>query len=114
MKKLLLFLSLVLLLVACAPRVWYKPGATSSLRDRDLQACRYEANARFVESTPPLAAFRVYVDIPWGTPAELASRVRSAADEAVRDAYEDYRGEFISSYVHDCMVRKGYVLVEQK
>ncbi len=113
-KAFLLIAALALLLASCAPRVWYKPGATSSRRDRDLEACRYEARARFAELTPPLGEFRVYVEIPWDTPRELAVRVRDAAEEAVRREYEDYRDEFTSRYVHDCMTRKGYVLVEQK
>ncbi|WP_287372265.1 hypothetical protein [Oceanithermus sp.] len=110
----LLFLALLTLLVSCAPRVWYKPGATSSERDRDLEVCRYQAQARFAEAVPPLAAFRVYVDVPFGTPYELERRVEEAADDAVRDAYEDYRDTFIRGFVTDCMEAKGYVLVEER
>ncbi len=115
MKRLVVLLALVLmLLAACAPRVWYRPGATTSMRDRDLEACRYEALARFTEQTPPLSSFRVYVDVPYGTPFELAHRVENAAEEAVRREYEDYQSEFVGGYIHDCMIRKGYVLVEEK
>ena len=114
MKKLTVLLALVLLvLAACTPRVWYKPGATSDQRDRDLRACRYEAQARFAELAPPLSAFNVCVEAPWGTPAELELRIRDAAEEAVRREYDDYRSSFINNYVHDCMTRKGYSLVEK-
>ncbi len=105
---------LVLLLAACTPRVWYKPGATSTQRDRDLEACRYEALARFADETPPLAAFRVYVDVPYGTPYELAQRLREAAERAVQSEYRDYKDAFVSAYVEDCMTEKGYVLVEER
>ena len=115
MKKIaILLLAVVFALAACAPRVWYRPGATSSRRDADLRACRYEGEQLFSQQTPPLTAFRVYVDVPWGTPGELALRVRQAADDAVREAYEDYQREFLSGFVHDCMKRKGYVLVKQE
>ncbi|WP_456445691.1 hypothetical protein [Oceanithermus sp.] len=110
----LLLLALLVLLAACAPRVWYKPGATSSQRDRDLEACRYEAQARFAEAVPPLGAFRVYVDVPFGTPYELERRVEDAADDAVRDAYRDYENAFVRAYVNDCMEAKGYALVEER
>ncbi|WP_457636592.1 lipoprotein [Oceanithermus sp.] len=114
MKKVLVLLVLALVLAACAPRVWYKPGATSAMRDRDLQSCRYQAEMVFGQRTPPLSEFRVYVDVPYGTPLELARRVQDAAEEAVRREYEDYRSEFVNGFVHDCMTRKGYVLVEEE
>ncbi len=110
----LFFLALLVLLASCTPRVWYKPGATSAQRDRDAKACRYEALARFTESTPPLAAFRAYVDVPYGTPYELADRVQEAAEDAVRNAYEDYESAFVHRYVSDCMGAKGYTLVERR
>jgi hypothetical protein len=106
--------ALLVLLAACAPRVWYKPGATSTQRDRDLEACRYEALARFTESTPPLSEFRVYVDVPYGTPYELARRVEDAAENAVESEYQDYKSAFVRAYVNDCMEAKGYVLVEER
>ncbi|WP_456414257.1 hypothetical protein [Oceanithermus profundus] len=109
-----LLLALLVLLAACAPRVWYKPGATSTQRDRDLELCRYEAQARFAEAVPPLGAFRAYVDVPFGTPFELERRVEEAAQDAVRDAYEDYRNAFVRGYVSNCMEAKGYVLVEER
>ncbi|WP_293180967.1 hypothetical protein [Oceanithermus sp.] len=105
---------LVLLLAACTPRVWYKPGATSTQRDRDLESCRYEALARFAAEVPPLSAFHVYVDVPYGTPYELAQRVRETAERAVRSEYQDYKDAFVSAYVADCMTEKGYVLVEER
>ncbi|HGY09998.1 MAG TPA: hypothetical protein ENK37_08120 [Oceanithermus profundus] len=115
MKRLGWLLAAVLLVAtACAPRVWYKPGATSSQRDRDLKACRYEALARFTEQTPPLSAFRVYVDVPYGTPYELAVRVEEAAEDAVESEYESYKNAFVRSYVADCMEAKGYTLVEER
>lgn len=110
----LLLLALLVLLAACAPRVWYKPGATSTQRDRDLEACHYEAQARFAGAVPPLGAFRVYVDVPFGTPYELERRVEDATEKAMRDAYEDYRSAFVRDYVNDCMEAKGYVLVEER
>ena len=115
MKKIVVLLFVLLIaLMACAPRVWYKPGATSSQRDLDLRACRYEAEARFAEQVPPLSGFRICVDVPWGTPQELELEVRDVAGEAVRRQYEDYHSDFVSSYIHDCMIRKGYLLVEEK
>ena len=110
----LLLLALLVLLTACTPRVWYKPGATRTQRDRDLEDCRYQARASFVQSTPPLSAFRVYVDVPFGTPYELERRVEEAADDAVRDAYRNYESTFVRDYVNDCMKAKGYVLVEER
>lgn len=110
----LLFSALLILLAACTPRVWYKPGATSTQRDRDLQACRYEAEARFAETTPPVDAFRVYVDVPYGTPYELEREVEEAAHSAVQSAYQNYENAFVHDYVTDCMHAKGYVLVKQR
>ncbi len=108
-----ILLALILLLSACAPRVWYRPGATSTQRERDLKACRYSALATFTEATPPLSEFHVYVDVPYETPPELARRVEDAAKDAVADAYADYRNTFVRSYINDCMKAKGYTLVKQ-
>jgi len=114
MKRLVwLLMAALLLLTACTPRVWYRPGATSEMRDRDLRLCRYQAEQAFAAQTPPLREFRVYVDVPLDAPAELALSVRQAAEEGVRRAYWNYRDGFIDDYVDRCMRRKGYVLVEQ-
>jgi len=113
MKRAVILFVALLVLAACTPRVWYKPGATSDRRDRDLRVCHHEAQARFAELAPPLSAFRVCVEAPWGTPADLELRIRDAAEEAVQREYDDYRSGFINDYVHDCMIRKGYLLVEK-
>ncbi len=114
MKRLTLAVFLLAaLLASCAPRVWYRPGATSSQRDRDLESCRYQARARFVESTPALQEFHVYLDFPIGTPYLLQERLRRAAENAVESEYESYRSEFESEFVRACMKKKGYSLVKE-
>ncbi|WP_457629445.1 hypothetical protein [Oceanithermus sp.] len=54
------------------------------------------------------------MDAPYGTPYELAQRLREAAERAVQSEYRDYKDAFVSAYVEDCMTEKGYMLVEER
>lgn len=108
MKRAWLLVGVLVLLSACAPTTYSRPGTGQSQAERDAEACRFEGMAYYTERLPRAEDYDVAVETFGNVPSDLRFDLERAAERAVRSEHESYFERQVNRYIPDCMSAKGY------
>lgn len=101
-------------LVACAPRIYHKPGMTQASFNADSAQCQMQAQFLPQQYTPPPpTTYSAYTSI-YGNRAYTTIQPNAnpgAGLVALGDALVNIAAR--ESFLHNCMMSKGYVEVQQ-